>query len=56
LINGYSAGYSAIAYENSLLVLKKKFGGQIEIGELTLKETGTGRLLPAGIFARWSSQ
>jgi len=54
LINGYSAGYSAIAYENNLLSLKKQFGGEIEIGELTIAEK-SGRLLPSGIFARWSS-
>ncbi len=52
LVNGYSAGYSAIAYENSLLPLVKKFGGQVESGELTI-EKKSGRLLPAGIFARW---
>jgi 23S rRNA (cytosine1962-C5)-methyltransferase len=59
LINGYSAGYSAIAYGNNLLALKEKCGGTIETGELTLEESGKsnsgkGRLLPAGIFARWS--
>ena len=54
LINGYSAGYSAIAYENNLSPLVKKFGGEIEKGELAIEESGTGRLLPAGIFARWS--
>jgi 23S rRNA (cytosine1962-C5)-methyltransferase len=53
LVNGYSAGYSAVAYENSLLPLVKKYGGQIECGELTIEETSSGRLLPAGIFARW---
>lgn len=83
LINGYSAGYSAIAYENNLLDLKAKFGGEIEIGELAMAETlnpkseilnksdlsaealakaeensntETPRLLPAGIFARWSAK
>ena len=55
LINGYSAGYSAIAYRNVLQVLVEKFGGSIEIGELTLEETGTKRLLPCGIFARWKA-
>ena len=55
LINGYSAGYSAIAYENNLLPIVEKFGGAIEIGELAIKET-YGRLLPAGIFARWSQK
>ena len=54
LINGYSAGYSAIAYENNLSPLVKKFGGEIEKGELAIEESGTGRLLSAGIFARWS--
>ena len=59
LINGYSAGYSAIAYENDLLPLQEKFGGTIETGELAIRENSSGqskigRLLPAGIFARWS--
>ncbi|MBI5126355.1 MAG: class I SAM-dependent methyltransferase [Candidatus Taylorbacteria bacterium] len=53
LINGYSAGYSSIAYENNLLPYVQKFGGEIEKGELTLKESNSGRLLPCGIFARW---
>jgi 23S rRNA (cytosine1962-C5)-methyltransferase len=53
LVNGYSAGYSSIAYENCLQEISKKFGGNIEIGELTIEEAKSGRLLPAGIFARW---
>jgi 23S rRNA (cytosine1962-C5)-methyltransferase len=53
LINGYSAGYSSIAYNNILLPLVEKFGGSIEIGELTIEEKETERLLPCGIFARW---
>jgi 23S rRNA (cytosine1962-C5)-methyltransferase len=53
LVNGYSAGYSAIAYENSLLPFVNKYGGSIESGELTIEESKTGRLLPAGIFSRW---
>lgn len=56
LINGYAAGYSAIAYENNLQMLLKKYGGQTEKGELTLQESKSGRLLPCGIFARWSSK
>jgi 23S rRNA (cytosine1962-C5)-methyltransferase len=56
LINGYSAGYSAVAYENMLLDLKTKYGGEIEIGELTIQEEAGGRFLPAGIFARWSAK
>ncbi len=64
LINGYSAGYSALAYQNILLELEQKYGGKISIGELAIeeseKESGgemgrlqPQRLLPAGIFARW---
>lgn len=56
LINGYSAGYSAIAYGNNLLSLKKDFGGDIETGELAIEESQGGRLLPCGIFARWSAK
>lgn len=58
LINGYSAGYSAIAYENILLSLVEKYGGSIDVGELTIQEkeikNNTTRLLPCGIYARWS--
>ncbi len=54
IINGYSAGYSSIAYQNVLSSLVDKFGGNIEIGELAIEESDGGRLLPCGISARWS--
>ncbi len=54
LINGYAAGYSSRSYYNLLAPLVKKYGGQIEFGELTIEESKGGRLLPCGIFARWS--
>lgn len=38
IVNGYSAGYSAIAYKNILNILVNKFGGSIEIGELAIQE------------------
>lgn len=54
VVNGYAAGYSAIAYENNLQALVKKFGGTIESGELALQEEGPlKRLLPCGIVSRW---
>lgn len=61
LINGYSAGYSAIAYENNLLTLVEKYDGEIEIGELAIREViidsqKLQRILPAGIFSRWSNK
>ena len=54
LINGYASGYSPIAYENNMFPLVKKYGGTIEIGELGIGESRTGRTLPCGIFARWN--
>ncbi len=53
LINGYASGYSSIAYENAIRGILEGFGGTFESGELTIKESRSGRLLPAGIFARW---
>jgi len=56
LINGYASGYSAIAYKNNLTALMEKNKGIIEMGELAIRESYEGgRLLPCGIFARWSS-
>ncbi len=53
LVNGYASGYSAIAYKNNLGELLKKYGGALEMGELTIAEKENERLLPCGIFARW---
>jgi 23S rRNA (cytosine1962-C5)-methyltransferase len=53
LINGYTAGYSAIAYQNCLSDIVKGRQGTIEIGELGIEESKTSRILPCGIFARW---
>ena len=53
LVNGYASGYSAVAYKNSLSDLLKEYGGEVGIGELTIEEQKSERLLPAGIFARW---
>lgn len=52
VLNGYSAGYSAIAYEENLKPLMEKFGGDIEAGELAIRDS-KGHLLPCGIVARW---
>ncbi|MEW6617063.1 MAG: class I SAM-dependent methyltransferase [Patescibacteria group bacterium] len=54
LVNGYASGYSATAYKNNLANIMEKYGGEIEIGELTIEESKAKRLLPCGIFARWS--
>ncbi len=52
LINGYTSGYSPIAYGNTLLSLKSR-GGEVETGELSIPEGDGARALPAGMFARW---
>lgn len=54
IINGYAAGYSSQAYYNALKPIIEIFDGKFEIGELTLEESKNGRLLPCGIFVRWS--
>lgn len=53
LINGYAAGYSPLAFAYNLEPVQKKFGGQIEYGDICIAEEGSERVLPAGIFARW---
>ncbi len=53
IVNGYTAGYSPITLENNAKRLIEKYGGQTESGELAIPEVGSGRLLPAGVFARW---
>ncbi|HEY4501824.1 MAG TPA: class I SAM-dependent methyltransferase [Candidatus Paceibacterota bacterium] len=55
LINGYAAGYSPLAFAHNLESFKNKFGGKVEHGDLAIQESNSGRLLPAGIFARWSA-
>lgn len=55
LVNGYAAGYSAIAYENALSSVMNGLSGGRERGEMALEASVDGRMLPAGIFARWKS-
>lgn len=54
LVSGYAAGYSSLAFAHNIEILVEKYGGGVEAGELTIAESKTDRLLPAGIFARWS--
>ncbi|MCX6756380.1 MAG: class I SAM-dependent methyltransferase [Candidatus Nomurabacteria bacterium] len=55
ILNGYTAGYSAIAYANILKDMMANYGGEIESGELAIAESGSDKLLPCGIFARWET-
>jgi 23S rRNA (cytosine1962-C5)-methyltransferase len=54
LINGYTAGYSPVVYENNLKEIFKDKKGLIESGELVITQKDSNKLLPCGIFARWS--
>jgi 23S rRNA (cytosine1962-C5)-methyltransferase len=53
LINAYTADLSSLVLKNLMEDLMDKSNGTITFGELTSKESTSGRLLPQGIFARW---
>lgn len=53
LINAYATNTSELAIKNLLEDAMKGRGGNIEAGQLCLKQAD-GRLLSTGIFARWS--
>jgi 23S rRNA (cytosine1962-C5)-methyltransferase len=55
ILNGYAAGYSSQAYYNLIFPYFEKLDGKFEIGELMIVESSAKRLLPCGIFARWTS-
>lgn len=55
LVSGYAAGYSPLALGYNLARFEKKHGGTVECGDLAIKEAQSERLLPCGIFGRWSS-
>lgn len=54
-MSGYAAGYSPLAFAYNLELFAARYGGDVECGDLTIEEKGSGRFLPCGIFARWRS-
>lgn len=54
--NAYAISSSSITLANTLQGIFDGLGGNVENGELTLKETSNNRLLSTGIWARWSSK
>jgi 23S rRNA (cytosine1962-C5)-methyltransferase len=56
LINAYTADMSSLVLHHLLVDMVKDWGKEVESGELGLKESAGGRILPAGIFARWSNE
>lgn len=55
LINAYAIEASSVMLANLLADLTAGRGGRIEAGELGLAQEGADRILPAGIFGKWSS-
>jgi 23S rRNA (cytosine1962-C5)-methyltransferase len=56
LVNAYAVSDSATVLYNMLSEITGPFGGELEAGELALKEQSGGRLLSTSIFARWHSR
>lgn len=54
IINAYAVSASALMLENVMKDYLGNLGGQIEVGELCLKEKIAGRLLSTGIFGKWT--
>lgn len=54
IINSYTTGMSPTVIGNILKTAFRNKGGKIETDELGLKETGSDRVLPQGVFGRWS--
>ena len=54
LINAYTADLSSIVIGQMVSQLTDAFKGTTTFGELAIKESDSDRLLPNGIFARWS--
>ena len=56
LVNSYTTGLSPAAIQYILgLKLLSKYGGKLEAGELGLRATQTGLVIPCGASARWSN-
>lgn len=53
-VNAYAISSSSTTIANTLQGVFGELGGNVENGELTLKEKSAGRLLSTGIWARWS--
>ncbi len=54
LLNAYTARLSPTVAGNLLVELMAERGGTIEAGEIGLPIRADGKVLPCGIFARWS--
>lgn len=55
LLSAYATNMSALTLANVLGARMARLGGATSAGELVLTESGSGRLLPAALYAAWSS-
>ena len=55
LISAYATNISALTLQNVLGAAMARYQGTTSAGELVLRESASGRLLPAAIYACWSN-
>jgi 23S rRNA (cytosine1962-C5)-methyltransferase len=55
LISAYATNISALTLHNVLDAAMMRYKGTTSAGELVLRESASGRLLPAAIYACWSN-
>ena len=55
LANSYTAGLSPTVLENLMKDMMKGVEGTISSGELGLRQTSDGKVLPCGIYSRWEN-
>jgi len=55
LLNAYTADLSSLVLSHLLADMTSHLGGSMTAGELTITDSTSNRLLPNGIFARWSA-
>jgi len=54
LVNAYTADLAPLAVKQVVEDYTKQLGGGVEAGELGIPQSEGGRILPAGLFVRWS--
>ena len=55
LLTVYTIDASSILCRNLLEEITRGLGGQVDIGELALRQEHDGRLLPLSLWGRWTS-
>ncbi len=56
LVNSYTAGLSPTVLANLVSDMAKGRKGDIDCGELGLKQKSDGKILPCGVFCRWEGR